>query len=495
MAHPTTSTPVAYAGPVTASDSLPVVDRSAVEMVSAIRSRETTAVDLTEAVLARMANREVHAFTHVAAERAMAQAWACDRRIREGEVPQLAGVPVPIKDLAMVAGVPMQAGSAALAGFVPDVDDGVVTLLERAGAIMVGKTATPEFGLPAYTETDIAPPPINPWDPTRSPGGSSGGAGAAVGARIVPMAHGSDGGGSIRIPAGACGLVGLKVTRGRISSGPHGVEGAALSTQGALTRTVADQALALDVLCAPWPGDDRLLPRLAGGYLAHVLAEGRAEPLRIGVLLEPIVGKDTEVHPEALAAVDRAVAVLGHQGHAITPVGVPFGQADWDPFLDVWSVMAGQAPVPEPMEDRLVPLTRWMRARAKEVSGVGYANAIANGQMLQRRAAIAWADVDVVLSPTLAWPAARIGSIRNDADPYADFVDQCRYTPWTSTWNIIGAPSISVPLHSAVVDGVELPFGIMLGARTGREDVLLRLAADLEAADPWAGRIPPIAAS
>ena len=155
--------------------------------------------------------------------------------------------------------------------------------------------------------------------------------------------------------------------------------------------------------------------------------------------------------------------------------------------------MAAQAPIPEALEDSLVPLSRWMRERGRKVSGVTYANAISNGQMLQRKAAAAWADVDVVLSPTLAWPAAKIGSIRNDADPHEDFLEQCRYTPWTSTWNILGAPSISLPVHSADVDGVELPFGVMLGARSGQEELLLSLGADLEDVDPWANRIAPIA--
>src|SRR5699024_9333409 len=144
--------------------------------------------------------------------------------------------------------MPMRAGSAALAGFVPEHDDGVVMRINRAGGVVVGKTATPELGLPPYTETDIAPAPGNPWDFTRSPGGSSGGAGAAVAAGMTPLAHGSDGGGSIRIPAGACGLVGLKASRGRVSNGPYGVDGAALATQGVLTRTVADTALGLDIL-------------------------------------------------------------------------------------------------------------------------------------------------------------------------------------------------------------------------------------------------------
>lgn len=480
-----------------------VLDLSALEMAAAIRERRVSALEVTQATLARIKERDegVHAFVHVAEDTALAHARAVDEQVAAGEPAQagaLLGVPVPIKDLTMVAGIPMQAGSAALEGFVPDVDDGVVTRFAEAGAIMVGKTATPELGLPPYTETDIAPPPVNPWDPTRSPGGSSGGAGAAVAAGIVPMAHGSDGGGSIRIPAGACGLVGLKVSRGRISNGPYGVDGAALATQGVLTRTVADTALGLDVLSGPWPGDDRNLPRPERGFLGALMASAgdrdpRVAGLKIGVLLDPIIGRDTHVHDAAIAGVERAIASLQQLGHQITRVEVPFAQEDWDPFLDVWSVMAAQAPIPEALEDSLVPLSRWMRERGRKVSGVTYANAISNGQMLQRKAAAAWADVDVVLSPTLAWPAAKIGSIRNDADPHEDFLEQCRYTPWTSTWNILGAPSISLPVHSADVDGVELPFGVMLGARSGQEELLLSLGADLEDVDPWANRIAPIA--
>lgn len=475
-----------------------VLNLSALDLAAAIRSGRVSAVEVTDAALERIREREVHAFVHVATDAARAQARAADERIAAGDDAPLLGVPVPIKDLTMVAGAPMQAGSAALAGFVPEYDDGTVTRLAQAGTIMIGKTATPELGLPPYTETDIAPPPRNPWDPTRSPGGSSGGAGAAVAAGLVPMAHGSDGGGSIRIPAAACGLVGLKPSRGRISNGPYGVDGAALASQGVLTRTVADTAAGLDVLCGPWPGDDRVLPVPPGGFLAAA-DPGREDPapriapLRIGVLLDPIIGRDTDVHPEAIAAVERAVGVLQGLGHAVTAVEVPFAQEDWDPFLDVWSVMAAQAPIPEPLESALVPLSRWMRERGRQVSGVTYANAISNGQFLQRKAAAAWGRVDVVLSPTLAWPAAKIGSIRNDADPYEDFLDQCRYTPWTSTWNILGAPAISLPLHSATVEGVELPFGVMLGARIGQEDLLLGLSADLERADPWAGRLAPIA--
>lgn len=428
----------------------------------------------------------VGAFVRLAPELAQQQADDAAARLAAGDPAPLLGVPLPIKDLTMVAGVEMNAGSAAMRGFLPEVDDGVVTRFREAGTVMIGKTSTPEMGLPPYTEPDIGPPARTPWDPARSAGGSSGGAAAAVAAGIVPIAHGSDGGGSIRIPAAACGLVGLKPSRGRISTGPVGVDGAALATHGVLTRDVRDTAIALDALAPGWPGDDRMLPApAAGSFLAACDAE--VAPLRVGVLTTPIITPEAPVHAEALAAVEKAVALLEAAGHTIAPASVPFPAQEWRPFIDVWSVMAASAPLPREADPLLVPLTRWMRERGRSVDGVTYANAIAAGQRLQREAAAAWADVDVILSPTLAQPPPRIGEMRDDADPEADFWAQCAFTPWTSTWNILGAPAISLPLHHAPADadGPVLPWGVMLGARTGREDLLLGLAAALEEAAPW----------
>ena len=196
---------------------------TALELASAIREREVSPTEVLDHALER-ADRlgsRVGAFVTLTPDLARDQAHAVEKAILGGgEPPSLAGVPCPVKDLAMVAGIPFTAGSAALASTVAPVDDGVVSLLRDAGTLMIGKTNTPEFGLPCYTEPDIAPPARSPWDLSRSAGGSSGGAAAAVAAHIVPVAHASDGGGSIRIPASACGLVGLKPTRGRVSAGP-----------------------------------------------------------------------------------------------------------------------------------------------------------------------------------------------------------------------------------------------------------------------------------
>lgn len=474
---------------------------TALELAAALRRGETSAADVVDHTLER-ADRlgpRVGAFVALTPDLARAQAAEADRLLaahRRGadvDLPPLLGVPLPIKDLTQVAGVPFESGSAAYRGRSAEVDDGVVTLLRAAGTLMIGKTTVPEFGLPAYTEPDIAPPARTPWDLTRSAGGSSGGAGAAVAAGVVPVAHGNDGGGSIRIPAAACGLVGLKPSRGRVSPGPHGVDGMGLAVNGALTRDVRDTAAVLDVLARHWPGDHYYAPGPnGGGYLAAT--EHQHTGLRIGVLTDPVVVADAPVHPEALRAVDRAAAHLEAMGHHLLPAPVPFDEADWESFMPVWAVGALLAPVAAEREHLLTPLTRWLRDVGRGVSGTELATALAAMQRLTRQAAARWADVDVVLSPTLAQPPAPLGALRDDADPAGDFLAQRAFTPWGSVWNIIGAPAISVPLHWATDQdgGPVLPFGVMLGARAGREGVLVSLAAALEAADPWTARRPPV---
>lgn len=425
----------------------------------------------------------VGAFAHLTPDYARTQVAAQQERPDgvEAQGP-FAGVPCPIKDLTMVAGLPFEAGSRALRGTIAQATDGIAQLLSQAGTIMIGKTTTPEFGLPPYTEPDTGPAARNPWDLRRTAGGSSGGAAAAVAAGIAPVAHASDGGGSIRIPASVCGLVGLKPSRGRVSPGPLRVDGAGLTTEGVLTRSVRDAAAFLDVIAQPWPGDYFALPAddFAGA------AQRPPAPLRIGVLLDPINVAGAPIHPTSHAAVDRAERLLTDLGHHVTTTQVPFTPEEWESFRPLWAVGALGIPLSAEAEQHLVPLTRWMREQGRSYTGVAYAEAVGAVQRLARQAAAVWRDVDVVLTPTLAQPAPFIGGMRDDADPSADFEAQKAFTPWTSVWNIIGAPAISVPLHRAEVDGVELPIGVQLGGvRLGQEAQLLALAAQLEAADPW----------
>lgn len=219
-----------------------------------VRRREASPVEVVAAALARLEalDPQVGAFTTVTAEAALDRARALESAVLRGDaLPPLAGVPTAIKDLNTTAGVRTTFGSVAYRDFVPPVDDAVVAMVAASGAVSLGKTTTPEFGLPCYTEPDVAPPSRTPWDLSRSAGGSSGGAGAAVAAGIVPLAQGSDGGGSIRIPASVCGLVGLKPSRGRVSNGPVAGDVTGLGTSGPLARTVRDAAALLDALSVP----------------------------------------------------------------------------------------------------------------------------------------------------------------------------------------------------------------------------------------------------
>jgi Asp-tRNAAsn/Glu-tRNAGln amidotransferase A subunit and related amidases len=458
---------------------------SAVELARAVRSREVTAVEVTAAHLERAerVSGSVGAFARITPELAMRTAERVDARLAAGEeVGPLAGVPCPIKDLNAVAGVGMEAGCAALSGYVPDRSDDIVGWLDQAGTVCTGKTATPEFGLPCYTEPETGSPARTPWDLDRMAGGSSGGAAAAVAAGLAPIAQASDGGGSIRIPASCCGLVGLKPSRGRISPGRGRPPGPGLSTDGVLSRTVTDTALALDVLAGPRPGDTYGAPSPVDGFLA---AAGR-EPdrLRIGVLTTPVIA-EAEVHPACGEAAAHTAAQLAELGHDVVEAPVPFPVERWAAFQALWAVGAAGIPVPATAEPLLRPLTRWLRSLGREASGLDYAAAVSAVQQLTVEVAEAWDGFDAVLMPTLAQPPLPIGALRDDDDPAADFAAQTRFTPWTSVFNLSGRPAISLPLHTAVVDGSRLPIGVMFGGRFGEEALLLSLAGQLETTYGW----------
>lgn len=483
---------------------------TALQLAAALRRGDTSAREVLHHTLerARTAGAAVGAFAHLTPRLAAAQAAEADavlaRRRRHGwDEPggEFLGVPVPVKDLNQVAGAPWESGSLTQRGRVAAADDGVVQLLRAAGTVMVGKTSTPEFGLPAYTEPATGVPARTPWDLSRTAGGSSGGAAAAVAAGVVPAAHASDGGGSIRIPAACCGVVGMKPSRGRVSSGPLSVDGIGLGTDGVITRTVRDSAAFLDLLDRPRAGDMFRAPRGGGttGAASFLAAcDAPTGPLRIGVLTEPLIVAETPVHPEALAAVRRAAGLLADMRHRLEEAPRAITAAQWQVFMPLWSVGAAAVPLAPEQERQLKPLTRWLRQVGTGVSGVEMATAIFQMQLLVRQIAQRWAGFDLILTPTLAQPPLPPAELEL-ADPAADFEAQKHFTPWTSVWNMTGAPSLSLPLHRAVVrpaagaasgaaagQGVELPFGVMLsGVRPGQEDVLYALGAALEEADPW----------
>lgn len=458
----------------------------ALELAAAMRQGAVDIVEHTETVLelARTRGGDIGAFASLAPELSRAQAASARAALAEGDPRPLLGVPFPIKDLARVASLPWEAGSVVMHGTIAEMTDGTAADILDAGTVTIGKTAVPEFGMPCYTEPAGAAPARTPWDLRRTAGGSSGGAAAAVAAGIVPIAHGSDGGGSIRIPAACCGILGLKPTRGLVSPGPHGTEGPGLVTDGILARSVRDLAAGLDVIARTRPGDAFGRERSRLSFLRSIDADGTPRGLRIGMLTEPL-NIATQIHPAALRGIERAREVLAAAGHRLEAIPAPFTPEQWRTFMPVWAVGAASIPLPVEAEPHLEPLTRWLRESGRAVTGVQLAEAMAGMQSVARRAGESFAPYDVILTPSLSGPPAFPEDLRL-VDPAADFDAQCAFTPWTSTWNMTGMAAISVPLHREEIDGVELPFGVHLGAvRPGDEPQLLALAAQLEADDPW----------
>jgi len=456
-------------------------DLTAVEQGAAVRRGEVSPRELASHHLDRV--DEVGAFVTRTSELALARAGSL--LPLPDDAGALYGVPTAIKDLNLTAGVRTTFGSAAFADYVPDVSDAVTLAIEAAGMVSLGKTNTPEFGSPCYTESDVAPPAVTPWDRSRMAGGSSGGAAAAVAAGLVPVAQGSDGGGSIRIPASCCGLVGLKPTRGRVSGFPMYGEVTGLATAGTLARSVRDAAAMLDVLAGRAVGDPAWAPPPDESFLASCDREpGR---LRIARFLEPVI-TDVEVAPECVTAYDDASALLVSLGHEVEDIAVPMPREAVPTFETCWAVLTALSAVPPDREHLLRPLTRWLADRGRAVSGPEFGLALGAMRRFAADCLAALAPYDAVLTPTLAVPPLPVGALRDDADPAADFEAQKAFTPWTSAWNVTGMPAVSLPLHWTP-DG--LPVGVMLAARPAEEALLLSLSAQVEAAAPWADRRPP----
>ena len=461
-------------------------DLTALEQAAAIRAREVSAVELAEHYLRRAEalSDTVGAYLVPTPELALEQARAADAEAADGSVRSvLHGVVVPPKGLNQVAGVRSTLGSAAI-DFVPHADDNPVSRMRAGGLVFTGTTNTPEFGLPCYTENAIAPPARTPWDVSRSAGGSSGGAAAAVATGLAAAAQGSDGGGSIRIPASVCGLVGIKPSRGRVSNGPVADPVGDLPHVGPLARTVADAAALLDVLSGAFPGDPCPAPPLPAGETFRRSADRDPPPLRIGRYRDPVV-VDTELDPEVVAAYEEATALLTDLGHVVEDIERPFGPEAVPNFEATWSVLALLTPVPADREDELRPLTQWLRERGRAVTGLDLARSVSAMRIISRAAIAASAAYDAVLTPTLAKIPALVGGLRDDADPAGDFRAQKEFTPFTSPYNVTGQPAISVPLH---MTGSGLPIGVQLVGKPYAETTIISLAAQMERARPWVHR-------
>ena len=456
-------------------------DLTALEQGRLVRRREVSPTELVEHYLERAhALDDVGAFVTLTPDRSIERAAS----LAAGESP-LFGVPTAIKDLNLTAGVRTTFGSPAFDDFVPEVSDAVTLAIEDAGMVSLGKTATPEFGSPCYTEPEGRPAAVTPWDRTRMAGGSSGGAAAAVAAGLVPVAQGSDGGGSIRIPASCCGLFGLKPTRGRISGYPMYGDPVGLATSGPIARSVRDAAALLDVLAGRRAGDPAWAPPPTGSFLSA--CDQPPGPLRIARFVQPLIA-DVPVDPDCVRAWEDASVLLESLGHEVVDIVVPLPHEAVPVFETCWAVLTALSLVPTEKESLLRPLTRWLTERGRSVSGPEFGLAIGAMRRFAADALVALAPYDAVLTPTLAAPPLPVGAIRNDDDPAADFEAQKSFTPWTSAWNVTGMPAASLPLHWSE-DG--LPVGVMLAARPAEEELLLGLCAQVEEAAPWAERRAP----
>jgi amidase len=465
--------------------------KPALELAELVRAGEVTSTELVTASLERIheLQPEVNAFTHVAHDSALEAAAA----IGPGDQRPFAGVPIAVKDNRMVAGMPMTMGSDLFADFVPSQDAFLVRRLRDAGFVIVGKTSLPEMGILPTTEPRRFGPTRNPWSVDRTAGGSSGGSAAAVAAGMVPIAHGNDGGGSMRIPAACCGVVGLKGTRGRVSLGP--VSGHSfLTVDGVLTRTVSDTAAALDVLSGYELGDATWAPApIDGSYAEAASAEhGRA---RIGLALNsPLEG--VVLDPVCDAAARDAAQLLASLGHEVDEVAPPWSDLDllpdftrvFGPHVSMVTIVGGRVAGREPRKEDVEPLTWEIWEHAQATSVLSYMSALERLESVSR-SIVKFADsYDALLTPALAQRPIPIGEIHGcGADPWVQYRRSGFFTPYTAIINITGQPAVSLPLYHGN-DG--LPTAIQLVGRPAREDVLLALMAQLEAALPWAERRP-----
>ena len=466
------------------------------ELAGLVRSGSLSARELVQASLDRIEalNPQLNAFVDVFAEEALAEA----AEVRTGDPRPFAGVPIAIKNNRGVQGKRLTFGGDLFGDFPAPFDHNVTRRLKAAGFIVVGTTTLPEYGILPTTETRRFGATRNPWDTGRTPGGSSGGSAAAVASGMVPVAHANDGGGSIRIPAACCGLVGLKGQRGRVSVAPE-VGGSFLVVDGVLTRTVSETAQLLDVLAGPELGDAWWAPEPEQPFAdAAAVEPGR---LRIAVTAKSPIG--SPVDARCVQAVEDAADLLRSLGHEVVEAEPPWGDPSLlQTFTAVFGpavctqiafggLLLGRELTPEDME----PLSWELLQLCRTIDSTSAAMAELQLQAVGRTA-IAWAaQFDAVLTPSLGEAPVPLGTIDPlSATPLEDFERSAAFTPFTALSNVSGTPAISLPLYERPAGDAApgLPLAVQLIGQPAGEGALLALAAQIEAANPWADRRPPV---
>lgn len=455
---------------------------SALEQAALIRRGEVSSLELVELYLERIArlDAQLNAFVTVDEDAALARSRELDAI--DGDAP-FHGVPIAVKDLTATAGIRTTYSSRAFAENIPGFDTAVVRRLREAGFVILGKTNTPEFGTTAFTESDLNGATRNPWNLERTPGGSSGGAAAAIAAGLVPVAHGTDGGGSIRIPASCCGVFGLKPSRGRVSAAPFSsLEG--LSTNGPVSRTVADAASLLDAIAGYEPGDPWWAPTPERPFGE----EPGTPPGRLRIAATAVPPVEVAVDPACAAALTDAAALLADLGHDLCEIPPPWREPElFDAFLTVWQV----GPALYPVNDTalLTSLNRELAERAARASAASYAQAVVRLQAFARRVVAFWQQIDVVLTPTLALPPVPIGWQDEASGAVEQLLRSVAFTPFTAIANLTGLPAASLPLGETD-DG--LPVGVQAIGPPAGDALLLRLCGQIEGERPWRDRRPGV---
>jgi len=467
--------------------------RGAVELAGMVRAGEVSSRELVELSLQRIEelNPALNAFVDVDEEGALAAAES----IAPGDERPFAGVPVAVKNNRPVKGMRLTYGCRLMEAYVADYDHNVTRRLRDAGFVIVGTTTLPEYGILPVSEARIFGPTRNPWDLERTPGGSSGGAAAAVAAGMVPVAHGNDGGGSIRIPAACCGLVGLKPSRGRISVAPE-LGDSSLGIDGMLTRTVADTAAILDVLAGYEPGDATWAPPPSRPFAEAAAADpGR---MRIAFSVQT-PSADAVLDPVCERGARDAAELLRSLGHEVVEVDPPWREEGLSElFGRVFSSLialsigysahvAGKA-VPE--EPDMEPMSWAIFSMISKLGTLEQQAAVVRLQAYARRLVTWLEDYDALLTPALAERPLPLGTLDTAAeDPMSTFTRSGLFTPYTPVFNATGQPGISLPLYQGE-DG--LPLGVQIVGAPAGEERLLALARQIEAAQPWAGRRAPV---
>lgn len=460
-----------------------------------VRAGEVDPRDLVDAAIERI---EAH---NPQLNAVVTKIYETARNAAETQKPEgpFAGVPFLLKDLgAALGGVPLTGGSRFFKDVCPPVDSVLVQRYKASGLIPIGRTNTPEFGLSATTEPVLFGPTRNPWDTEKTPGGSSGGSAAAVAAGFVPLAHASDGGGSIRIPASCCGLFGMKTTRARNTMAPYlGESLAGCSVENVVSRTVRDSAAALDASAGPAAGDPYMAPPATSPFLDQV----EHEPRRLKIAIATTSFNGLPVHPDCIDAAEKAGQLCEQLGHIVEPACPTFDAEKLDRDYNMLFAVGASANIAQRAKalgreldpDGFERVTWAMMERAKDLSAIDYVQLLNGLHTISRDICRFFEDYDMLLTPTLGQPPVPLGHLDMMSADLDDYVERLwRFAPFTYQFNVTGQPAMSVPLFW---NDDDLPIGVQFVGSYGDETTLFQLAGQLERAASWHDRHPPVFAS